>query len=254
MKTSFFYKAAAAALAFAMSGVPSAFARADAGNESTGADVNVGTVATVPSQATTGRERAAEASGAAERASESALEHSDSFLFEDEASTTAAADEQELEQSIEEHKHEIEDRIASSTAEDQSVLEDASSTAVAVHALLVSRNLLGGVGDEVSQIAHEIDRSLATTTDAQARIRSRGFWTRLFFGGDAQAAGEIAQAVQETQQHAAQLSDLLDQASTTAGVKATLEAQVQIMEQAQHRLQEIVDQQNKLWGIFSWRF
>lgn len=204
---------------------------------------------------TTGREHATENSEAPEHASEMAFEHSHAFLFEGLASTTAVTNMNALKQSIQERKQEIEDQIASSSPEERPVLENASSTAVAVHALLAARTMLGGIGQQVSQIAQGINQSLATTTNAQTQIESRGFWTKLFFGGDTQAADAITQAVQQTQQNIAQLTSLLSQSSTTAtSVKATLETEIQAMQQEQTRLQDLANQQKGLWGIFSWRF
>jgi hypothetical protein len=64
----------------------------------------------------------------------------------------------------------------------------------------------------------------------------------------------IAEAVAKNQENIQKLTDLLGQASTTAEVKLTLEAQIQALENAQARLQVLAEKEKGAWGLFSWRF
>ena len=171
-----------------------------------------------------------------------------------ESSTTPALTLTQLEQSIQMRKQELDQEEASTTPDLQDVMKNANQVRLAVHALLASKDLLGGIGQQVSQVATQMNQSLATTTNAEAQIQSRGFWARLFFGGDSSAADTISQQVAQDEQNIAKLTDLINQASTTADVKATLSAQITAMQDQITRLQNLANGQKSLWGLFSWRF
>ena len=184
-----------------------------------------------------------------------AREHSRSFLFLslESTSTTPVQTLAELQQTIQQRRHELDLEASSTATSTRDILRHEGGMSVAVHAFLAAKDLLGKVGPEVSQVAKEINQSLATTSSAEAQIQTRGFWSTLFFGGDAKAATAINQAVTQNQLRIQALSKLLAQASTSASISATLDAQVQAMQQEQVRLQALAKQQASLWGIFSWR-
>lgn len=100
----------------------------------------------------------------------------------------------------------------------------------------------------------EIDDSDATTTEAEAKIKSRGFFMRLFFGGDKSAADVLSQSIARNQQHIEDLIKLLDQANISEDVRATLNAQITALEDAQAHLKDLAQKERGAWGIFSWRF
>jgi len=161
----------------------------------------------------------------------------------------------DLKNRIEARKQELEDEEASTTPKFKNAMKNANEVRLAVHALLASRDLLGGgIGQQVSEIAKSMNDSVATTTNAEAKIQTRGFLVRLFFGGDKTMAEVIAEAVAKNQENIQKLTDLLGQASTTAEVKLTLEAQIQALENAQARLQVLAEKEKGAWGLFSWRF
>jgi len=170
-----------------------------------------------------------------------------------EGSTTPAANAAQLKQMIEERRMAIKNIVASSTPAEKKVLEHASRVSVAVHALLSSRELLGGLGQQVSDIAKGVDDSIATTTAAESKIEGRGFLTKLLFGGDANAAATIRDQVAQNQERIIQLAGILNQATTSADVKAELQAQLDALNAEQVRLQNVASSQQKLWGLFSWR-
>jgi len=171
-----------------------------------------------------------------------------------EGTTTPAGSLEQLKQMIETRRMEIQGEAASTTPDIRKILEDAAPMRVAVHALLASQNLLGGgIGTQVSDIARKVDDSVATTTNAEAQIQSRGFFSKLLFGGDKKAAGVISDQVAQNQENIQKLAGLLSDASTTADVKAELETQIQAIQTEQARLQSVAQTQSKLWGIFSWR-
>ena len=170
------------------------------------------------------------------------------------ASTTPALSFAQLQQMIQERKQELDQEEASTSPEVQDIMKNVNPVRLAVHSLLASKDLLGGIGAQVSQIAQQMNDSVATTTRAEAQIQSRGFFTKLFFGGDTSAADAISQEVSQNQQRIDDLTKLLNQANISADVKTTLTAQVTALEDAQARLQTLAQQQKSLWGLFSWRF
>lgn len=174
------------------------------------------------------------------------------FTLEDTVKTVFSPE--GLKRSIEQRKQELEQEVASTTSQVQDVLENVSLMRLAVHALLASKDLLGGIGRQVSQIAQQMNDSVATTTSAEAKIQSRGFLTRLLFGGDSVAADAISQAVTKNQENVQKVAELLDQADISADIQTTLLAQMAALKAEQERLQGLAKKEKSRWGIFSWRF
>ncbi|MDE1919652.1 MAG: hypothetical protein KGH56_03050 [Patescibacteria group bacterium] len=161
---------------------------------------------------------------------------------------------EDLKRKIEARKHELEQEVASTTPADRSIVENANPVRLAVRSFLSSKNLLGGIGPEVSQIAKEVNDSVATTTSAEAQIQARGFFTRLLFGGDSAAADVISQEVAQNQERIDTLTKLLGAANVPADIKATLQAQITAIQDAQTRLEDLAQKEQTAWGLFSWRF
>ena len=170
---------------------------------------------------------------------------------DDEGPATSLDD---LKQKIEVRKHQLEQEVASTSQNHQQIVEHANAVRVAVHSLLSSKELLGGIGPEVSKIAKEMNNSVATTTNAEAKIQSRSFFTRLFFGGDSATADIIAQEVARNQQHIDDLTKMLGQVNVSADIQVILRAQIAAIQEAQTRLQELAQKEQTQWGLFSWRF
>ena len=255
------YAVGSFALALAMSGMP---AIALAENDSEGqvrvqaqvTDTSVSVTAVREDEEedrATSTERAREE--VSENAAEQARERSQSFLFlyldDDE---DAAFSLEDLKQKIEERRQELEDEEASTTPKFKNVMKNANEVRLAVHALLASKDLVGGIGSQVSEIAKRMNDSIATTTNAEARIQSRGFLSRLFFGGDKTSAEVIADAAEKNQQRIDALTALLTEANVSVEVRAVLEAQITALNDAQARLKVLAEKEQKAWGLFSWRF
>ena len=176
------------------------------------------------------------------------------FQLRLESTTTPAQTIEQFKQMLEKRKQELEQEASSTATSTRAILKEANQVRLGVHALLASKDLLGGIGQQVSEIAQQMNQSVATTTNAEAQIQSRGFWTKLLFGGDSEAANTIADQVSQNKERIQQISDLLSQATTSAEVKAELQTQLEAMNQEQVRLEALAKSQNSLWGLFSWRF
>jgi len=161
---------------------------------------------------------------------------------------------EDLQQKIEIRKNQLAQEVASTSSANQSIVEDANPVRLAVHALLASKDLVGGIGPQISEIAKQMNDSVATTTNAEAQIQSRGFFTRLLFGGDSAAADVISQEVAKNQQRIDDLTKLLAGANVSANVQVVLKAQITALEDVQTRLQDLAQKEQKMWGLFSWRF
>lgn len=160
----------------------------------------------------------------------------------------------ELMQKIELRKHELEDEEASTTPKLRDIVKNANPVRLAVHSLLASKELLGGIGPQVSEIAKRMNDSIATTTNAEAKIESRSFLAKIFFGGDKRAAEAISKEAKRNQESVAKLTEILNKADLSMDIKAALEAQITALKEAQTRFQEIAEREQRTWGLFSWRF
>ncbi|HET9641764.1 MAG TPA: hypothetical protein VFP46_02875 [Candidatus Paceibacterota bacterium] len=211
-------------------------------------------------QATSSENDREQAKQAMERSRENAKEAferiKENFPFFIDSSTTAALSLDALKRSIELRKEELDqqEEDASTTPEVHETVKDVNPVRLAVHTLLASKALLGGIGPQVSEIAKEMNDSIATTTTAELKMRSRGFFSRLLFGGDKESARTLSQAVAENQARIDVLTTLMNQASTTPELKATLQTQITALQDAQAHLQALADIEAKSWGLFSWRF
>ena len=161
---------------------------------------------------------------------------------------------EDLQQKIEVRKHQLEQEVASTSPDHQAIVENANPVRLAVHTLLASKELIGGIGPQVSEIAKQVNDSVATTTNAEVQIQSRGFLTRLLFGGDSAAADVISQQVAQNQQRIDSLNNLLNQANVPTDIQTVLKAQIAALQDAQARLQDLAQKEQKAWGLFSWRF
>ncbi len=278
----YIYAVGTFALALAMSGLSAAaIAHADGSGMSGGAGVNLNTdtqtggtdaSTSVSVQFSAGerasgdrqkkQEHQSEAASSSARAAEG-IQHmserarevlGEHLFFNLESTTTQAFSFAQLQQMIQMRKQELDQEDASTTPTDRSIVKNANEVRLAVHALLAAKPLLGGIGQQVSQIAQQVDASVGTTTNAEAQIQARGFWTNLLFGGDSAAAAVIQNEVAQNQQHIQELTQLLNQANVSVDVQTTLKAQIAAMELQQTNLANLAQKEQSQWGLFSWRF
>lgn len=171
-----------------------------------------------------------------------------------ESTTSEAFSFTQLERLIEHRQHVLELEASSTATADQNIVRHINQVRLAVAALLAAKPLLGGIGQQVSDIAQQIDASVGTTTTAEVNIKARGFWTNFLFGGDTAAAAIINNEVAQNEQHIQDLTQLLSQANLSVDVQTTLKAQIAAMQLEQTRLTNLAQQEQSQWGLFSWRF
>lgn len=124
---------------------------------------------------------------------------------------------------------------------------------LAVHTMLASRELLGGIGQNVSAIAIGFNNSIQATVHAEERIQKRSWFSKFFFGGDEDAADEIEQEVGQNQERIQQFQHvMLNCTDCYAQVKTMLQEQVQNVEQEQERLTQLAQEQKQSKGLLGW--
>lgn len=256
----YIYRFGAVAVTLAMSGLPALALAEGAGGEGQGSIqvTSVQTEQVQQSDESIGEEQKQqlEASSTSDqgRPSVKGGREDGDFDLEENEDGEQATSLDDLKQKIEIRKNELTQEAASSTPERKDIVENANPVRLAVHSLLASKDLLGGIGSQVSEIAKQMNDSIATTTNAEAKVQARGFITRLLFGGDSTSAEVIAQAAAKNQENITKLTELLAQANVSANVQATLKAQITALQTAQARLQALAEKEQKAWGLFSWRF
>ncbi len=173
----------------------------------------------------------------------------------DDTATSTATSSSSLRLMIQQREREFEKEASTSDQKIRNMVQNENRVRVAVQALLLSKDFLGGIGPQVSEIARQISNSQASTTEAEINIERRSLLQRIFFGWDISNSSIIEREITQNQEKIARLKDLIGNASgISAEVRNMLEEQIQNMETEQERLRKLSEDEAKLWGIFSWRF
>ena len=130
--------------------------------------------------------------------------------------------------------------------------QDRNRVRLAVHALLAAENRTGGIGQNVSAIAREVNNSVEKTLAAEEQIRTRHGFMRFLFGGDAEAARLIESEAQRNRERAAELRQSIENCTCDAETKTMLREQVRMIEQEQDRLTALAEEEMRHRGLFSW--
>lgn len=184
-----------------------------------------------------------------------------------ESSSSKESDEQEVElekgdseiestSSLEKSIHDREDKLdseASSTEnkDKQEALNDHDQMRLAVHALLSSKTLLGGIGEEVSVLAQNLNNSVTSTLSEEVKIKSRGWLTRLFFGADRENAASLMGQVNQNKETIQKLNQLIASCGNCSqDIKAMLQNQLTLAEDEQTHLEALAKDAQDSVGIF----
>jgi hypothetical protein len=135
---------------------------------------------------------------------------------------------------------------------DRERVKNENEVQLAVHTLLEMEGLSGGIGHNVSEIAREFNNSASSARTFEDRIRSRNAITRLFFGGDRDAARELANLTVQNKARIAELQQMISSTTLDPEVKALMEDQLRIMEKEQERLEQVSKREQEDRGFFGW--
>jgi hypothetical protein len=165
-----------------------------------------------------------------------------------------AQNSEQIKQMIQEHKEEMRGLQQQMSASEKTANQNQNEVRSAVGALLAMETMTGGIGPQVSAIAKEYDNSFEKTLAAEEKIQSKGSFSRLFFGGDAEAAEELEAQVTQNQNKVKELKQLNEQCSEDcdAETKQLLQEQITTMEQEQTRLSELAQKEKSNKGWFGW--
>lgn len=126
---------------------------------------------------------------------------------------------------------------------------------VAVHALLVSEGLTWSIGPKISEIAKEFNNSIQVTTQAEEKIRTRSTVSKIFMGGNKEAAGKLEQETIRNQNRIEELNQLMNQCTEcSTETKNILQEQIQLLEQEQERLGNLAENEMGKKGILGFLF
>jgi len=129
-------------------------------------------------------------------------------------------------------------------------IKNENEVRIAVTTLLDVEDLSGGIGRNVSAIARDFNNSASSVRKIEDRIQSRSSFVRLFFGGDREAARELANQTAENDARIVELRQLINNASLNSEVRATIEDQVRIIQLEQERLQQLSTREQEDRGLF----
>lgn len=118
--------------------------------------------------------------------------------------------------------------------------------------LTTTEYLNSETGEEIAEITEEISSAIEQIYIAEDKIANRGRIIRFLAGGDKASAEKIKNLSQSNEQKLFQLQNTINNCDCDLGAKETLQAQVQLIEQDQIRLQEIAREELNSNGIFGW--
>ena len=131
-------------------------------------------------------------------------------------------------------------------------IKNENEVRIAVTTLLNVEDLSGGIGRNVSAIARDFNNSASSTRKLEDRIQTRSSFMRLLFGGDREAARELATQTAQNKARIVELQQLISSASLNTEVRAMIEDQIQIVQKEQERLQQLATREQQDRGLFGW--
>jgi len=165
-----------------------------------------------------------------------------------------ARNEAELHDLIQQKQEEMNQEMTKMKASEQKIYKNQNQVRLAVHALLASEDLLGGIGQEVSAIAREFNNSIQSSLNAEEKIQNRSALAKIFIGGNKEAANSLAGIVAQNQERIEQLTQLEQICPCDLAIKNILQDKINDLTQEQNRLQQLIQAEQKNRGIFGWLF
>jgi hypothetical protein len=129
-------------------------------------------------------------------------------------------------------------------------IKNENEVRIAVTTLLDVEDMSGGIGRNVSALARDFNNSASSIRKLEDRIQSRNSFVRLLFGGDREAARELANQTAQNNARIIELKQLMSSATLDTEVRATIEDQIRIIQQEQERLQQLATREQEDRGLF----
>jgi len=134
----------------------------------------------------------------------------------------------------------------------RNIYKNQNRVRLAVHALLAMENLTGGIGRNISQIAREFNNSVRATIRAEERIQNRSRLLQWFAGGDAEAAEEILNQINQSKKRWRALIQLRDYCDCSEEVITLIQEQIDEIQAENERLEQLAERERKRKGLFGW--
>ncbi len=158
-----------------------------------------------------------------------------------------------LKQKINQKKEELESETENlGNKYKQKVFKNQNAVRLAVHSLLAMEDRIGGIGQQISQIAREFNNSIKATINLEERIQKRSRFVKFFVGGDEEAAEELEEETKKNEEKIKKLKQLKEECDCEEEIKALIQEQIASMEGEQVRLKNLAQAEKKIRGIFSW--
>ena len=126
-----------------------------------------------------------------------------------------------------------------------------NAVAVFVKSLLNVANRDAGIGQEVRVIANEQNDSATTTVSAMNTVETRSGLKTLLVGSDYKTLGVIRSEMAKTSNRIDRLNAAIEK-TTNPSVKAELEAQVEVLVDAQAKVEDFVEDHETSFSFFGW--
>ena len=129
--------------------------------------------------------------------------------------------------------------------------EHRSGIAAQVEALLSVADRDGGIGKEVSVVAHEVASTSQSTEAAKAEVESRPGWLTFLFGSDYGNLGTLRSDIVKTHNQIERLSAARDR-TTDASVKAELAVEIAALQASASTTATFVSENESQFSLFGW--
>jgi DNA repair exonuclease SbcCD ATPase subunit len=161
---------------------------------------------------------------------------------------------EELRAMVQQREQEMNQELEGVGSTERNVYQNQNQVRLAVHAMLAMEELAGNRGQQIAAVAREYNNSVQATIQAEEKIQNRNFLSRLFMGGDSEAAEEIESEVNQNQERITNLKRYMNECDCGSEVKTMLQEQIQNLEQEQNRLGELAQNEKQNKGLFGWLF
>ncbi len=166
--------------------------------------------------------------------------------------TSRASNINELKEIIKERREELKEEIKNLKENQKKIYGNQNEVRAAVHALLAMKDLIGGIGPNVSAIATEFNNSIRSTINAEERLQNRSNFKKFWVGSDKQAIKDLDEKINRSDELIAQLEEFKAECNCSDDVKATLQEQIDLLKQEQDRLKLLIQVEKKKKGLFGW--
>jgi hypothetical protein len=135
---------------------------------------------------------------------------------------------------------------------ERKALQNQNEVRLTVHALLSMKDLLGGIGPQVSAVASEFNNSVQKTLDFETKIENRNPIVRLFMGDDEKTVEALKQETISNHERVRELERLRNECDCTDEIKDQLDDYIEALTKEQERLEKMAQNEDEKEGIFEW--